>query len=374
LSISRNLIQEARMMASMTTRARLWRGMVSVVVIVSVLAPVLVGAAITPLGTARAVRAAQLSLDGGKNWLPVGARALPILHGTEIRSTSGQLVLEFADGSRVTVLPFSALRVTDTGRATELLLLYGRLAFQLPAQTRVAIITPPARLEPVRSQKMVGELFLTGTGLIGVKMTSGQLQVQQLTDPQQVMVASLEPVFLPKKPVGFLFSSDRPSAIPTNAKSIFTPNGESIGYLSADGGLMVNPGFTADLTRPFSPKLVRLAMAGIPAKDRMTDAMPLFDVNGQYVGYLAGPMFYATHETGHPAQPGQPVQPGQPAEQGEPTEGPKAPGLSKGAKTTLWVLAGVAVVGGVAGLALGGGGGGGGGGKGAPPSATPVAP
>src|SRR6266550_2877464 len=88
-----------------------------------------------------------------------------------------------------------------------------------------------------------------------------------------------------------LFGSDTETTPPAHAKAVFTPNGQSIGYVGRAGSLVIYPGYTNDLTRPFSPKLVRLAMNTIPGKDRTDDATPLFDVNGGYVGYLAGPVF-----------------------------------------------------------------------------------
>ena len=109
------------------------------------------------------------------------------------------------------------------------------------------------------------------------------------------MTASLEPVFLPKRPAtpGPLFSADVPSESPAaGAKAVFSPKGESLGFLQLDKQLVVRPGYTADLTQPFPPKTVQLAMAKIPAADSAI-AMPVFDVNGGYVGYLAGPTFHA---------------------------------------------------------------------------------
>ena len=73
---------------------------------------------------------------------------------------------------------------------------------------------------------------------------------------------------------------------------MFDPRGESLGYLRPDAQLVVQPGYTSDLTRPFPAKLVQLAMARIDEKNR-EDAVPVFDVNGGYVGYLAGPAFRA---------------------------------------------------------------------------------
>jgi hypothetical protein len=73
---------------------------------------------------------------------------------------------------------------------------------------------------------------------------------------------------------------------------VFDPKGESLGYLRPDAQLVVQPGYTSNLTRPFPAKLVQLAMARIEEKNR-EEAVPVFDVNGAYVGYLAGPAFRA---------------------------------------------------------------------------------
>jgi hypothetical protein len=254
--------------------------------------PALSGAA--SLGTARGIRGVELSLDGGKSWLPLGSRSLPVMDGAQIRATGGGAVIDLTDGSRLAVLPFTTLRFRDTGTATEVSLVYGRLTFQLPRQTRVEVRTATARLAPVRDQAMAGEIFLGGEGTLGLRMTQGTLQVEELAGAKRTMVASLEPVFLPKRPntTAPLFTSDAQAAPPAGAKSVFSPKGESLGYLQPNGQLVVHPGYTSDLTQPFAPKLVQLAMAKVPEKDR-SDAVPVFDVNGGYVGYVSGSGFYA---------------------------------------------------------------------------------
>jgi len=346
----------------MTIRGRIWRGVGVAVSVFSILAPPSVWSAARPLGTARGVRAAKLSFDGGKSWLAIGAGSLPVLEGTDIQSTSGVVVLDLADRSRITVLPFSALRITDSGRATKISVVYGRLAFRLPEQTRVEILTPAARLEPLRRQGMAGEVFVSGTGMMGLKMTEGNLQVVQLSDARRVLLASGEPVFLPKRPAvpGSFFSPEAPVAIPVGAKGVFTPGGESIGYLGPDGGFVIHPGFTTNLTRPFAPKLVQVAMATIPDQDRRDDAMPLFDVNGGYVGYIAGPIFHAQTQVA----------------QSQPTPG----GATAPEEETIlglepWQAVGLGIVA-VAGIGVGiaagaGAFSSGGGGHAAPPPATP---
>ncbi|MGH7334127.1 MAG: hypothetical protein ACREKS_15565 [Candidatus Rokuibacteriota bacterium] len=334
----------------------IWKAIAIGVAIYSALPSIPVVGATSVLGTARGVRSANLSMDGGKSWLAVGPRSLPVVEGAEIRNASGTVMLDLADGSRVSVLPFTTLRFTETDGVTEISLSHGRLTFRLPERTRVHITTPSARLEPVRRQPMVGELLVGGAELMGLKMSQGSLQVKPLATPGRVLLASLTPVFVPEKPkaTGMFFTADSPTAVPANARAVFMASGESVGYLPPDGGLVIAPGFTADLTGAVPAKLVQLAKAQIP-QGQASDAAPLFDVNGGYLGYLVGPMFHAQ------------------VIQAEPPSTPPPPpkrdfGLSRGAKIGLAAGAGLVVVAGV-GLAAGGGGGGGGGG-GSPPPAT----
>jgi len=274
---------------------RIAHAVTAVVLILTLAAPFPVWSGAASLGTARGVRSVEWSADGGKSWLPLGSRALPVLDGTEVRASSGGALLDLTDGSRLNLLPFSSLRVRETGATTEVSLLYGRVTFRLPAQTRIELRTGSARLVPVRKQAMAGEAFVGTDATVGLRMTEGTLQVEELSGAKRTMLASLEPVFLPKRPAvsGPLFASEATAiAPPAGAKGVFSPAGESFGYLQPDGQFVVQPGYTSDLTQPFPAKLLQLAMAKVPDKDR-SDATPLFDVNGGYVGYLSGPVFYA---------------------------------------------------------------------------------
>jgi len=214
-------------------------------------------------------------------------------------------------------------------------------------------------------------------------MTAGLLLV---TAPGRVLLAGREPVFLPKAPTapGFYFTSDTPVAIPRDARAIFGPSGRSVGYLTGGDGFVIQPGFTADLTRPFPSKLVRFAMAKIPRADVANDAMPLFDLGGHSVGYVSGPMFYAQNHGQSPAQP--PATPKRspkaqaqpPAIQAEPQVVGEEEVLEETAfgmsETTVTALSAV----GLGGLLAGGVGlgltSGGGGSHASPPPATPVGP
>jgi hypothetical protein len=326
-------------------------------------------------GTARGVRAVELSLDSGKTWLALGATSMPVLDGVQLRSRNGGAILDFTDGSRLNVLPFSSVQFRETGKASEVSLVYGRVTFQLPAQTRLELRTPTARLEPVRDQVMGGELFAGADGTTGLRMSSGALRIEELAGTKRTLTASLEPVFLPKRPAtpGPLFSAEAPSESPAaGAKAVFSPKGESFGFLQPTRQLVVRPGYTADLTQPFPRRTVQLAMAKIPDADR-TDAIPLFDVNGGYVGYLAGPAFYAQAVGTAPQTPGGQMQMAQAvgsgADEGETTISP-------------WIVGGSLLV--VGGATAGGmclaqagiceGSNSGGGTRGGPPVATQLRP
>jgi hypothetical protein len=264
-------------------------------------APLQVWSFSQPLGTARAVTAARISLDDGKTWLTFNGAALPVLQGAELRTTGGTAFVELTSGSRVDVLPFSAVRFSESKATTEVAVTYGRLAFRIPSQARLDIVTPTARLEGV-GQPSLGEVFVSGSGLIGLKMSEGTFTVRPQGSGARSIVASLEPVFIPERPAsGAFFTSDPLPPAPASARAVFTAAGESIGYLAPDGRFVIQPGFTNDLTRPFSPKLVRLAAASIPEEQRTQgDATPIFDVQGGYVGYLAGPVFYAQAQPAAP--------------------------------------------------------------------------
>jgi hypothetical protein len=318
----------------------------------------------------RGQRAVKVSLDGGKTWLAVGGLALPLVPGAELRTSGGVAALEMG-GARINVAPFTTVRFSERKDGADVSLLYGRLAFRLPAQSRVEIVTPLARLEPAEKKQRIGEIFVNGSDLLGVKMMEGSLQVRPSAEPRRTILASLTPVFLPKQPetTDALFSTDALATPPAGSRAVFTPAGESIGYLDGRGRLVIHPGFTADLTRPFPAKRVQLAANGIPG-DRKSDAVPLFDVNAGYLGYLSGPAFYAQLQAEPPSVT--PQKNGEPRPEGAPVPQSSSPGISS---RTMWTIAGVGagvlLIGVGTAVAIGGGGGGGGGGG---SSASPPPP
>jgi len=359
-------------------RHSLWQRFFAFVLVASFFVPSTAwSASPSPLGTARAARGVKASLDQGSTWLEMKGNALPVFAGTEVRTGGGAAAIELKDGSRIEVLPFSAVQFEAAGADARIALTYGRVSFHLHPRSKAQIVTPVAKLDSIEQGVVSGEVFVTGDGVMGLKMAQGRLNVQPTTPGGQTMVASVEPVFVPKRPIGQgpLFAADGPLTPPANAKPVFAPSGESVGYLAPDGSLAIHPGFTADLTQPFSQKLVRLALATISDDELRSDATPLFDVNGGYVGYLSGPVFYAQTLSHDNSQAGT-NQAGGDSDKDNKKGGPAiSPKFAIGAGA-------VAAVAGAAGMAAGGGSGSGGGGKGSsaappvltPPSATPFGP
>jgi hypothetical protein len=285
----------------MATRTLARHGALSGFIVLALLTAADAWSAAPSLGTARGIRSAAFSFDGGNRWLALGGLSLPVLGGARIRSGNGAVSLDLTDGSRINLLPFSELHVAQTVGAVGIILEHGRMTFRLPPTTRVAIETPAARLEPVRTAAMVGELFAGQT--TGLKLTHGTLELRDLSGGAPALVTSREPAFVPTPPAmkGPLFTSDAAGeTAPEGGRGVFDAKGRSLGYLRPDGRFVLQPGYTADLTGRFAPRTVQLAVANVPETSRAY-AEPLFDVNGGYVGYVAGPAFYARAQ---PAAPG----------------------------------------------------------------------
>jgi ferric-dicitrate binding protein FerR (iron transport regulator) len=113
----------------------------------------------------------------------LGGHSLPLVQDIVIRSRIGHVLIELAHGSRLTVLPSDIVQLRDANGTIEVVLVRGRLMFQFSPDSRVEILTPQARLQPVRQQASTGEVFISVDNVVGVKMTQGRVQVQELMDP-----------------------------------------------------------------------------------------------------------------------------------------------------------------------------------------------
>lgn len=261
------------------------------------------GASAASIGTASGMRAAEMSLDGGKTWFALGKQTVPILEGAEMRSAAGAVLIDLADGSRLNLLPFSAVRIKDAGARAVVSLVAGRLDFQLPPASRAEIGTRVARLEPGRQEAVAGELYAGPGDVAGVQVRQGSVRVHELVGARRTLVAGTEPVFVPRRPEGaeLVFAADgAATAERAGGKAVFNAKGESVGFIAPDGRLVVQPGYTSDLTSAFPGKLVRAVLARVPEGDRES-AAPVFDVNGRWVGYLLGQTFHGVDPSGTPS-------------------------------------------------------------------------
>ena len=113
---------------------RMLRVSLVALLVLALIAPIPVWSASLSMGSVRGIRAAEVSLDDGKNWLALGSRSLPILEGTQLRTGNGGAVVDLSDGSRLNVMPFSLLRFREGSGGTRAALVHGRMS--LPPSTR----------------------------------------------------------------------------------------------------------------------------------------------------------------------------------------------------------------------------------------------
>src|SRR5207247_11406150 len=120
--------------------------------------------------TVRADTGVKATLDKGRTWLELKGNAVPVVSGTEGRSAGGAGAIELKDGSRIEVLPFSAVQCQQVSGDPRVSVTYGRGNFNLHPQSKLQIVTPVARLESAEGGPVSGELFLTGGRVMGLKM------------------------------------------------------------------------------------------------------------------------------------------------------------------------------------------------------------
>ena len=81
--------------------------------------PINVWPTTTSFGTARGTRGVEVTLNGGKTWVSLGGRALPLVQDIVIRSRIGHAWIELADGSRLTVLPSDIVQLRRSDPCAE---------------------------------------------------------------------------------------------------------------------------------------------------------------------------------------------------------------------------------------------------------------
>jgi len=245
------------------------------------------------LGTARGLGAAELSYDGGRTWISLAESSYPVLPGSRITTRAGSATVDLVDGGQLEILPLSTVLISTAGAFIQAELSCGRLAFGLPRPPRLVILTPQARIEPLSAPPLTGEVFsgvreLGISGVTGVKMSQGVVRVVELVGQRRSLEAGADPVFVPGRPniSAPLFLSDVRSAPPGGVRAVFDERGRNLGAQTADGHVVIQPGFAPDLAGPISPRAVDAGRARVPEADRTPGVTLLFDAHEDPVGYL----------------------------------------------------------------------------------------
>ncbi len=259
-------------------------------------------AAGTALGTARGAGAAEISLDGGRRWLSLRDRAFPAMAGSQVRTTTGSIALDLADGSRVALAPFSALRLEESGAVD---VRYGRVEIRAVPRSAVVVTAGSTRVSPADpARRTVAEMVVDPAAATGVQVRQGVLRVESADGTSHVARAGDAPVVIGRPLARQAMFGARTAAPARTGRPAFGARGENVGYLTADGALVVRAGFARDLSRPFEQRAVAQALARIPETHR-SDAAPIFDVDGRYLGYIQGASFHALAGPAQTAPPGQ---------------------------------------------------------------------
>ena len=245
------------------------------------------------LGTARGFGSAELSYDGGRTWISLAESSFPVLPGARISTRTGSGSVDLIDGSRLEVLPLTTVLFTSVGVVIQAELSCGRVAFGLPRPPRLHILTPQARIEALSAPPLTGEVFagireLGIAGVTGVKMNQGVMRVVELGGQRRTLEAGADPVFVASRPSTSapLFLADVRSEPPGRVRSVFDQRGHNLGFQTADGQVVVRPGFAPDLAGPISPRAVEAGRARVPEAERTPGLTLLFDANEDPVGYL----------------------------------------------------------------------------------------
>lgn len=279
------------------------------------LTPAPASAAAAGLGIARGVRDAELSLDGGRRWLSLEDRALPAMAGSHVRTTTGSVTLDLADGSRIALAPFSALRVEGSGMID---VRYGRVEVRAVPRSALGVTAGSTRVslaDPARPT--VAEVVVDPGYATGVQVRQGAVRVQAPNGTSRVARAGDGPVVIGKPIAREAMFGVRTPLPGATGRAAFTAKGQNVGYLGADGALIVRAGFARDLSGPFAPRTVAQAIARIPETDR-ADAAPIFDVQGRFLGYVRGASFHALTGPTPPAEAAPSSQSGAVADTGWP--------------------------------------------------------
>jgi hypothetical protein len=303
----------------MTSHERLFRSYCTYTILVAFLTwsivavvPPTAQAAELPLGTATGSKEAQITADG-KQWITLPASSNPLYEGTMIRTGKGTASVILRDGTQLELQPRSLIGLSGSRTAPVVKIAVGQVLFRIPASSRAAFVTPTIRYRTedgnmgdrpgiVKAQAStlavtdpVGEITVNPQGGSRLGLQQGEMLANSVSDPGIHLVKAGQSVYIPlignRDPgFGIMLAQalpGEPSSIPVSAIPVFTADGKSIGYITADGSFVSSPGFTPSLPGPVP--------AGIIPQDATIPpgATPIFTAMPEYAGYILDDKLFA---------------------------------------------------------------------------------
>jgi hypothetical protein len=268
-------------------------------------APPAARAADSPLGLATGSKEAQMAVDGNR-WAALPASSSPLYDGTMIRTGKGAASVLLNDGAQLELQPGTLIRVSGSRTAPVVKIAVGQVFFRVPTSSRAAFVTPSVRYQTETgntedhptvlkakaatssSADSVGTIVVNPRGGSRLRVQQGEMLAKSVSDPGLHIVKAGHSVYIPNagssdQSFGLMLAQalpGNPSGLPDGAIPVYVENGQSVGYIMADGSFTASSGITPNLPNPVPAGTIP-SDANIPP-----GATPIFTAQPTYAGYL----------------------------------------------------------------------------------------
>lgn len=267
--------------------------------------PPVARAAELPLGLATGSKEVQFAVDG-KHWATLPASSNPIYEGTMIRTGKGAASVILKDGAQLELQPRTLIGISGSRTATVVKIAVGQVLFRVPTPSRAAFVTPSVRYQTengsagdqptvlrvkaatLPAADSVGAIVVNPRGGSRLSLQQGQMLARSVSDPGLHIVKAGQSVYIP-----YVGPSDQsfslmlaqalpgdPSGLPNDAIPVYSEDGTSIGYITADGSFTASSGITPNLPHPVPPGTIP------PDVNIPPGATPIFTEQPAYAGYI----------------------------------------------------------------------------------------
>lgn len=269
-----------------------------------------------PLGVATGSKEAQLAVDG-KQWASLASSSNPLYDGTMIRTGKGTASVMLKDGTQLELQSHTLIGVSGSRTAPVVKIAAGRIFFRVPVTSQAVLATPsvryqakvsnpPAGAAVVRASVSasplpdhVGEIAVNAGGGSRIALRQGEMLAGSVNDPGMHIIKANQSVYIPQiggRDASFsmmlaqvLPGEPAPSGVPAGASPAYGLDGNSVGYIIADGSFISSPGITPDLPNP-------IPLDTIPSDAYIPPgATPIFTTHSPpvFAGYILNNRFIA---------------------------------------------------------------------------------